>query len=49
MEKTKGSKLSGDALFNIIGVTILVLAMISSLYPLFWMFLDSFRTNDEMF
>jgi raffinose/stachyose/melibiose transport system permease protein len=49
MVRTKEVKLGGDALFNIAGTAILILAIISSVYPLIWMLLNSFRTNDEMF
>jgi raffinose/stachyose/melibiose transport system permease protein len=49
MEKSKEIRLGGDRAFNVIGVSILAIAIIFCIYPLIWMVLNSFRTNSEMF
>lgn len=49
MIKQKNKSLGNDVVFNIIGSLILIIAIISAFYPLVWMFLNSFRTNDELF
>jgi raffinose/stachyose/melibiose transport system permease protein len=38
-----------DNIFNVVAWVILVVAIIISIYPLIWMFLGSFKTNDQMF
>lgn len=37
-----------DRIFNVIGVTILVLSLIVTFYPLLWMVMNSFKTNSEI-
>ena len=44
----EGEKPSGDTLFNILGVVVLLIALLFALYPLTWMMLNAFRTNEEM-
>jgi len=46
--KKEELKTSGDTLFNILGVSALLIALLFALYPLSWMVLNAFRTNEEM-
>lgn len=38
-----------DVIFNIFGMTLLIFATFVSLYPIFWMVMGSFKTNQELF
>jgi raffinose/stachyose/melibiose transport system permease protein len=42
-------KLGGDSVFNAIGIAFILVVLFFSTYPLIWSFLNSFRTNAEMF
>ena len=50
MIRTAGAKgLVGDRVFNTASNTILVVALITCLFPLLWMILNSFKTSEEIF
>lgn len=38
-----------DTTFNVVGGIIFALALLGALYPLLWMAMNSFRSNDELF
>jgi raffinose/stachyose/melibiose transport system permease protein len=49
MAIANGNRVNSDAVFNIIGSVIFVCALVLAVFPMLWMFLGSFRTNDELF
>lgn len=40
---------NSDRVFNVVGALLLIFALILSFYPLMWMVLGSFRSNNELF
>jgi raffinose/stachyose/melibiose transport system permease protein len=49
MKARTKARFDSDIAFNVIGIAVFIIALFLSLYPVIWMVLGGFRSNDELF